>query len=141
MPTVAPAVPPSSRLPSPPPSAAGFSAVSVTRVDDDLFLDHVAPPDHPERGARLLAVRAGLSAAGDLVRTRGEASAFVHLAAADATDEQLARVHSWRACMRLPTSSNLAIWPAARGFSMQIHISHQARSQRPAEPRAPPSDW
>ncbi|MEN9577119.1 MAG: hypothetical protein RJA70_128 [Pseudomonadota bacterium] len=54
---------------------------------DDLFLEHLAPPGHPERQARLVAARAGLAA-----------SAFADdtlvVPARDATDEELCRVHS-----------------------------------------------
>jgi acetoin utilization deacetylase AcuC-like enzyme len=65
----------------------------VATVDDELFLDHVAPPEHPERGARLLAVRRGLEQAGaGVAPERGEP--FLRLAAPDATDDQLARVHA-----------------------------------------------
>ena len=57
-------------------------------ADDELFLEHVAPPEHPERGERLLAVREGLE------RARAAAgAAFTPLDIGDASDEQLARVH------------------------------------------------
>jgi acetoin utilization deacetylase AcuC-like enzyme len=68
-------------------SAAGLPA-SIVVIDDELFLEHVAPPEHPERGARLLAVRAGLEQA----ETEGSVR-YARLRAGDATDEQLARVH------------------------------------------------
>jgi len=71
-----------------PTSAALGSGPNIVVIDDKLFLEHVAPPEHPERGERLLAVRAGLAQAavdGSLRYTR--------LHAADATDEQLTRVH------------------------------------------------
>jgi hypothetical protein len=47
-------------------------AVSVVAVADDaLFLEHVAPQEHPERGERLLAVRAGLERAAVAAGPRG----------------------------------------------------------------------
>lgn len=60
----------------------------IVVIDDELFLEHVAPPEHPERGARLLAVRAGLEQAEADAQVR-----YTRLGASDATDEQLARVH------------------------------------------------
>ena len=69
----------------------------IVVIDDDLFLEHVAPPEHPERGARLLAVRAGLERAE--VGGHGPQGAhgshvrYTRLHAGDVTDEQLARVH------------------------------------------------
>lgn len=63
---------------------------SVLVVDDELFLEHVAPPEHPERGERLLAVRAGLE---DAAAEGARGNAYIQLSASDATDEQLARVH------------------------------------------------
>jgi len=60
----------------------------VVLADDALFLEHVAPPEHPECGERLLAVRAGLE--------RASAAAgvdFTPLHFGDASDEQLVRVH------------------------------------------------
>jgi acetoin utilization deacetylase AcuC-like enzyme len=57
-------------------------------ADDALFLAHVAPPEHPERGERLLAVRAGLERA-----VAGAGVGFKPLQFGDASDEQLARVH------------------------------------------------
>src|SRR5690349_1344309 len=88
----------------------------VLLADDELFLQHVAPADHPERADRLLAVRRGLAAAGaaadstrsaSLVGRRGDSSAdrrgpgptapashaYINLTPRDATDEELARVH------------------------------------------------
>jgi acetoin utilization deacetylase AcuC-like enzyme len=57
-------------------------------ADDDLFLEHVAPPEHPERAQRLLAVRAGL----ELAETAAGAG-FTRLRFGDASEEQLLRVH------------------------------------------------
>jgi acetoin utilization deacetylase AcuC-like enzyme len=57
-------------------------------ADDELFLEHVAPPEHPERAQRLLAVRAGL----ELAEAAAGAS-FSRLRFGDATEEQLLRVH------------------------------------------------
>jgi acetoin utilization deacetylase AcuC-like enzyme len=62
----------------------------VAIADDALFLTHVAPPEHPERGERLLAVRAGLTRA---LGALGPDHAYVPLSSSDADDEQLARVH------------------------------------------------
>jgi acetoin utilization deacetylase AcuC-like enzyme len=59
-------------------------------ADDAVFLEHVAPPEHPERGERLLAVRAGLQRAG---AAAGAGVGFAPLRFGDASDEQLARVH------------------------------------------------
>jgi len=74
-----------------PASTATISAATVSAVviaDDALFLEHVAPPEHPERGERLLAVRAGLE------RAAAEAGGgYTALRFGDASDEQLARVH------------------------------------------------
>lgn len=67
-------------------SFTGFGPVAL--ADDELFLQHVAPPDHPERGERLLAVRAGLE------RAQSRGGPYLRLAAVDATDEQLLRVHA-----------------------------------------------
>jgi acetoin utilization deacetylase AcuC-like enzyme len=61
----------------------------VLLADDSLFLEHVAPPDHPERGERLIAVRAGLEAAAEAAQRT-----YTRLPLEDATDEQLARVHT-----------------------------------------------
>src|ERR1041384_4293812 len=59
-------------------------------LDDELFLEHVAPAEHPERGERLLAVREGLArAAAEL----GAGYEYTRPLISDATDEQLARVH------------------------------------------------
>jgi acetoin utilization deacetylase AcuC-like enzyme len=51
---------------------------------------HVAPPEHPERGERLLAVRAGLKRA---LSALGPGYAYAALTPVDASDEQLARAH------------------------------------------------
>lgn len=75
---------------APPPGGARCPTLGSTVVvaDDALFLEHVAPPEHPERGERLLAVRAGLE------RARAAAGAgMAALQVGDATEEQLARVH------------------------------------------------
>src|SRR5687767_6055159 len=90
---------------------------AVLLADDALFLQHVAPPEHPERAERLLAVRQGLADAASaavsasglgLVRRGPVASvggsepvtgsppgedAYTRLMVKDATDEQLCRVH------------------------------------------------
>jgi acetoin utilization deacetylase AcuC-like enzyme len=78
---------------------------AVLLADDPLFLEHVAPPEHPERAERLLAVRQGLAEAAsaapasslgldvDLVRRPGPEDAYIRLVVKDATDEQLSRVH------------------------------------------------
>ncbi len=71
-------------------TASGASGTPVVVLDDELFLEHVAPPEHPERGERLLAVREGLSrAATGLAAGRG----YTRLPVPDVTDEQLSRVH------------------------------------------------
>lgn len=62
----------------------------IALADDARFLEHVAPPDHPECGERLIAARSGLSAA---LASLGEGYAYKHLPLAPASDEQLARVH------------------------------------------------
>jgi acetoin utilization deacetylase AcuC-like enzyme len=70
------------------------ATVATTRVavaDDARFLEHVAPPDHPECGERLIAARNGLSAA---VAALGERYAYKHLPLAPVLDEHLARVHT-----------------------------------------------
>ncbi len=75
---------------------SGRFSSSILIADDALFLEHVAPVEHPERGERLLAVRAGvaLAAAAAGVRTaQGGHAGYTALAFDDATDEQLARVH------------------------------------------------
>jgi acetoin utilization deacetylase AcuC-like enzyme len=56
-------------------------------VLDDLFIQHRAPAGHPERPARLEAVRDALEAAA--IRERG-----AHVTARPATDEELHRVHT-----------------------------------------------
>jgi acetoin utilization deacetylase AcuC-like enzyme len=69
----------------------------VLLADDSLFLEHVAPPDHPERGERLISVRAGLDAAarGSGARPGNDAPrTYTRLPVTDATEEQLARVHT-----------------------------------------------
>src|SRR3954469_8834668 len=65
---------------------ASVSGPPILVADDALFLDHVAPPDHPERGERLLAVRAGIDRAAAAVGTD-----YTRLQVQDASDEQLAR--------------------------------------------------
>src|SRR5947208_1179442 len=71
-----------------PPLSGRFPRVVV--ADDALFLAHVAPPEHPERGERLLAVRAGLERA---LGSLGPGFAYAALDSEDANDEQLGRVH------------------------------------------------
>lgn len=71
-----------------PQSGAVSSAPSALLADDDLFLEHVAPPEHPERAQRLLAVRAGLEQAEASV-----GASFTRLGFGDASAEQLSRVH------------------------------------------------
>ena len=56
-------------------------------VLDEIFVQHRAPSGHPERPARLEAVRDSLIAAG--LREHGQ-----HIAIRNATDEELARVHT-----------------------------------------------
>jgi acetoin utilization deacetylase AcuC-like enzyme len=63
----------------------------VAIADDALFLEHVAPPGHPECGERLLAVRAGLERAAAAASLGS--SNYVSLGFGDASDEQLERVH------------------------------------------------
>ena len=70
------------------PDSGRFPRVVV--ADDALFLTHVAPPEHPERGERLLAVRAGLERA---LVSLGPGHAYVPLSPSDASNEQLVRVH------------------------------------------------
>lgn len=65
---------------------AGSRAVLL--ADDVVFTEHVAPPDHPERAERLLAVRQGL----ELAASTSD-GAYTRLSPTDATDEQLERVH------------------------------------------------
>lgn len=67
------------------------ATASVLLLDDELFLEHVAPPEHPERGERLISVRAGL---GRAVAELGADYSYNRLPFGDATDEQLARVHA-----------------------------------------------
>lgn len=70
-------------------SALFSAAPSVVIADDDIFLQHVAPPDHPEREQRLLAVRDGVR------RAASAAGRDYHrLVVTDATEEQLVRVHT-----------------------------------------------
>jgi acetoin utilization deacetylase AcuC-like enzyme len=66
------------------------AAGSVLIFDDELFLGHVVPPDHPERGERILAVREGLLRA---KTTLGGGYDYTRLTAPDVTSEQLERVH------------------------------------------------
>jgi acetoin utilization deacetylase AcuC-like enzyme len=79
------------------PPVASVSSVGLPRrvviCDDELFLEHVAPPEHPERGERLLAVRAGLGRALAAASTVGPCASYTQLQLADASDEQLARAH------------------------------------------------
>ncbi|HVV86301.1 MAG TPA: histone deacetylase [Kofleriaceae bacterium] len=56
-------------------------------VLDEIFAGHRAPAGHPERGARVEAVREALTAAG--LRERGQA-----IAPRAATDDELGRVHT-----------------------------------------------
>jgi acetoin utilization deacetylase AcuC-like enzyme len=88
--------------PSPPsPGALGLGAPALREVllaDDELFLEHVAPPDHPERGERLTSVRAGLARALDEL---GAGHGYTRIPVADATDGQLARVHTLEHIERL----------------------------------------
>jgi acetoin utilization deacetylase AcuC-like enzyme len=72
--------------PTRPPSRLGLRAALL--ADDEVFLDHVAPAEHPERGARLLAVRQGLSNAASALGTEYRPVSF-----GDATETELARVH------------------------------------------------
>jgi acetoin utilization deacetylase AcuC-like enzyme len=67
--------------------ATGSPLLAV--IDDALFLEHRAPESHPERPERLLAARRGVAAA-------NVESKPVELPARDATDEELARVHTER---------------------------------------------
>lgn len=67
-------------------SISTFRPVAI--ADDELFLEHVAPAEHPERGARLLAVRQGLQNAAQAL-----GAAYTKLQFGDADDTQLARVH------------------------------------------------
>ncbi len=62
-------------------------------LDDELFLEHVAPPEHPECGERLLAVRAGLDRAAAAAAAADAGVGYERLPFGDATDEQLERVH------------------------------------------------
>jgi acetoin utilization deacetylase AcuC-like enzyme len=57
-------------------------------LDDDLFLQHAAPEEHPERAARLLAVRQGLSNAAQAL-----GATYTKVPFGDADETQLARVH------------------------------------------------
>jgi acetoin utilization deacetylase AcuC-like enzyme len=60
----------------------------VIIADDDLFLQHVAPEEHPERAARLIAVREGLSRA-----ARALGTTYTKIPFGDADETQLGRVH------------------------------------------------
>ena len=79
--------------------SSGVLVPGVARVaiaDDALFLEHVAPPGHPECGDRLLAVRAGLqraAAEAELGPGHGPGRAYLNLSFGDASEEQLTRVH------------------------------------------------
>jgi acetoin utilization deacetylase AcuC-like enzyme len=66
------------------------AAMSLAVADSDLFLEHVAPPEHPERGERLVAVREGLALATSAANAR---SPLTPIEFGDASDEQLSRVH------------------------------------------------
>jgi acetoin utilization deacetylase AcuC-like enzyme len=59
---------------------------SLGYVLDDLFVQHRAPSGHPERPARLEAVRDALRAA--------QLGAYTHVPIRPATDEELVRVHA-----------------------------------------------
>jgi acetoin utilization deacetylase AcuC-like enzyme len=85
---------PSSPVIAPPPPISTASSVSVLVADDELFMEHVAPPDHPECGERLIAVRAGLERAAAGLAAEGRGPVFTKLETTDASDEQLARVHA-----------------------------------------------
>jgi acetoin utilization deacetylase AcuC-like enzyme len=63
-------------------------------ADDELFLEHVAPPDHPECGERLIAVRAGLEGAVSAFAAEGRERGYTALPVTDVSEEQLARVHA-----------------------------------------------
>jgi len=60
----------------------------VIVLDDDLFLEHVAPDEHPERAARLLAVRQGVAVAAHALGTT-----YIKVPFGDADETQLGRVH------------------------------------------------
>lgn len=60
----------------------------VITCDDDLFLQHVAPEEHPERAARLIAVRQGLAVAAQAL-----GMAYTKIDFGDADETQLGRVH------------------------------------------------
>lgn len=60
---------------------------TIAVVDDPLFLEHRATGEHPERPERLEAARAAVESANLQVTAH-------HLAARDALDEELIRVHS-----------------------------------------------
>ncbi len=60
----------------------------VIIADDDLFLEHVGPEEHPERAARLIAVRQGLS-----VAARSLGTSYTKIEFGDADETQLGRVH------------------------------------------------
>src|SRR5258705_5444244 len=68
-------------------SSGAASMISVLLGDDERFLQHVAPPEHPERGERLVAVRAGLERA---LAAVGPGHVYAPLPLIDASDEQLA---------------------------------------------------
>jgi acetoin utilization deacetylase AcuC-like enzyme len=60
----------------------------VLTFDDDLFLEHAPPDEHPERAARLLAVRQGLQNAAQALGTT-----YTKVPFGDADETQLTRVH------------------------------------------------
>lgn len=60
----------------------------VLLLDDDVFLEHAAPEEHPERPARLTAVREGLTLAARELELE-----YTRLSFGDADDTQLGRVH------------------------------------------------
>jgi acetoin utilization deacetylase AcuC-like enzyme len=62
-------------------------SVTLGYILDEVFVHHHAPSGHPERPARVEAVRAALDAAG--IATRGR-----HVATRMASDDALARVHA-----------------------------------------------
>src|SRR5688572_10259981 len=62
------------------------AAPTVSLADDELFDQHVSPPGHPERPARLKAAREGVEAS-----ALGRAA--LRLPPRDATLDELGRVH------------------------------------------------
>jgi acetoin utilization deacetylase AcuC-like enzyme len=69
-------------------SSSNSRESSVLLAQDALFLSHVAPPGHPERPERLIAVQAGLERAAARAR-----ASYQPLAPYDATDDELSQVH------------------------------------------------